>query len=221
MKSPDPISTTLLAAFLLAFAGCPAAADQQGHCNSTCTAADEMALRGLATRVAALEQAAAGGPGTRPVVYVGMAADLLHHGHVKLIQTASTYGRVVVGLLTDEAIESYKRKPIVPWEDRRILVASLVGVSMVIPQATLDYRSNLRTLRPDVVVHGDDWKNGRQSETRQQVIDTLHEWGGKLVEPPYTRGISTTDLIRRVQATPLTPDQQRGPANKDQQDIDG
>ena len=129
------------------------------------------------------------------LVYVGMAADILHHGHVNIINTASKYGRVVVGLLTDEAIESYKRKPKVTWEKRRLLVEAIQGVHLVVPQTTLDYRPNMRLLRPAFVVHGDDWKTGPQAKVRTQVIETLKEWGGRLIEPTYTSGVSTTAII--------------------------
>ena len=129
------------------------------------------------------------------LVYIGMAADILHHGHVNIINTGSKYGRVVVGLLTDEAIESYKRKPKVTWEKRRLLVEAIKGVHLVVPQTTLDSRPNMRLLRPSFVVHGDDWKTGPQAKVREQVIDTLKEWGGRLIEPTYTSGVSTTAII--------------------------
>jgi len=129
-------------------------------------------------------------------VYVAMAADLVHHGHVNIIKIASYYGKVTVGLLTDEAISSY-RVSIVPFDQRKIVIENFKGVDYVIAQKTLDYRPNLRILKPDFVVHGDDWKTGIQSKTRQQVIDCLAEWGGKLVEPYYTENISTTEIINR------------------------
>lgn len=111
------------------------------------------------------------------LVYIGMAADILHHGHVNIINTGSKYGRVVVGLLTDEAIESYKRKPKVTWEKRRLLVEAIKGVHLVVPQTTLDYRPNMRLLRPSFVVHGDDWKTGPQAKVREQVIDYVEGMG--------------------------------------------
>ena len=135
------------------------------------------------------------------LVYVGMAADILHHGHVNIIKTASKYGRVVVGLLTDEAIESYKRKPKITWEKRRLLIEHMKGVYLVVPQTTLDYRPNLRLLRPSFVVHGDDWKTGPESKARNQVIETLKEWGGRLIEPEYTSGVSTTKIIEKCKNT--------------------
>ena len=95
------------------------------------------------------------------------------------------------------AIESYKRKTVVPWENRKKLVEALKGVDLVVPQTTLDYAPNLKWLRPAFVVHGSDWADpkGPQYAARQAVIDTLEEWGGQLIEPPYTGGISTTDII--------------------------
>ncbi len=139
-------------------------------------------------------------------VYVGMSADLVHPGHLNIIKEASKLGRVTVGLLTDAAIASYKRLPYLEFEQRKTVVENLKGVDKVIPQETLDYRPNLEKLQPDIVVHGDDWKEGVQQEIRQQVIDTLKKWGGKLVEVPYTKGISSTMLNRAVKEVGTTPE---------------
>ena len=123
-----------------------------------------------------------------------MSADLIHHGHLNIIKVARELGEVTVGLLTDEAIASYKRVPLLSYEQRKVIVESLKGVARVVPQTTLDYVPNLRKLRPDYVVHGDDWQTGIQREVRQRVIDALQDWGGELVEPEYTPGISSTVL---------------------------
>lgn len=143
-------------------------------------------------------------------VYVGMSADMLHHGHINIINAAAKLGDVVVGLLTDKAIASYKRLPYLTFEERRAVVASLKGVTEVIAQETLDYRPNLEALKPDIVVHGDDWKTGVQAKVRQQVIDTMAQWGGKLVEVPYTPDISSTQLNKAVKAQGTTADRRRG-----------
>lgn len=127
-------------------------------------------------------------------VYVGMAADLLHPGHINLLQVAARYGRVTVGILTDAAVESYKRPPLLPYTARATVISNLRMVSRVIPQESLDYVPNLQRLQPDYVVHADDWKKGIQQQTRQAVIDCLAEWGGTLIEPPYTTGFSSTAL---------------------------
>ena len=142
-------------------------------------------------------------------VYVAMSADLIHPGHVNIIKTAIQYGEVIVGVLTDKAIASYKRLPHMTFEQRKQVVESLKGVARVIPQETLDYVPNLRMLKPDYVVHGDDWKEGVQRETRQRVIDVLAEWGGELIEPQYTPGISSTELNKAVREVGTTPDVRR------------
>ena len=143
------------------------------------------------------------------LVYVAMSADLIHPGHLNIIRTASELGDVTVGLLTDQAIASYKRLPFLSYEQRKAVVESLKGVARVVPQETLDYVPNLRALRPHYVVHGDDWRTGVQRETRARVIDALKEWGGQLVEPPYTPGISSTQLIHAAREIGTTPDVRR------------
>jgi phosphoenolpyruvate phosphomutase len=139
------------------------------------------------------------------IVYIGMSADLIHQGHLNIIHEGLKLGEVTIGLLTDEAIAGYKRLPLIAFNERKLIVENLKGVEKVIPQNTLDYVPNLIKLKPDFVVHGDDWKTGVQKEVRQQVIDTLAKWGGKLIEPNYTKGISSTDLISAVKAQGITP----------------
>jgi phosphoenolpyruvate phosphomutase / 2-hydroxyethylphosphonate cytidylyltransferase len=139
-------------------------------------------------------------------VYVAMAADLFHHGHLRIISEARKLGNVTVGLVTDEAVASYKRLPLLTYEQRKVIVENIKGVNEVIPQTTLDYASNLYKVRPDYVVHGDDWKVGVQKETRRKVIDILSEWGGELVELKYTDGISSTHLINALTERGTTPD---------------
>ena len=138
-------------------------------------------------------------------VYIAMSADLVHQGHVNIIAEGHKLGKVIIGLLTDEAIASYKRLPLIAFNERKIIVENLKGVEKVVPQTTLDYVPNLKELKPDYVVHGDDWKIGVQKEVRQRVLDTLAEWGGELVEPKYTEGVSSTDLIAAVKAQGITP----------------
>lgn len=138
-------------------------------------------------------------------VYVGMSADIIHPGHLNIINEARKLGEVIVGVLTDKAIASYKRLPFLNYEQRKIIVENIKGVKEVIPQETLDYTENLRKIRPSFVVHGDDWKVGIQSSTRQRVIEVLKEWGGKLVEIPYTPGISSTQLNKGIREIGITP----------------
>ena len=139
-------------------------------------------------------------------VYIGMSADLVHPGHLNIIKTARELGDVTVGLLTDEAIASYKRVPFMSYEHRKEVIENIKGVLRVVPQATLDYVPNLVSFKPDFVVHGDDWKEGVQQDTRACVIETLSVWGGKLVEVPYTKGISSTALQEAIKEVGTTPD---------------
>jgi phosphoenolpyruvate phosphomutase / 2-hydroxyethylphosphonate cytidylyltransferase len=139
-------------------------------------------------------------------VYIGMSADLIHPGHLNIIRVGAEYGDVTVGVLTDEAIASYKRLPYLTYAQRKEIVEALKGVARVVPQHTLDYVPNLLKYRPDYVVHGDDWKTGVQAKVRARVIAALSEWGGELVEPGYTPGISSSQLNKALKEIGTTPE---------------
>ena len=138
-----------------------------------------------------------------------MSADLIHPGHLNIINKGAELGEVTVGLLTDKAIASYKRLPYMSYEQRYEVVNSIKGVSRVVVQEALDYIPNLTELKPDFVVHGDDWKNGIQASTRLRVIEVLSQWGGELVEVPYTDGVSSTALNQILKELGTTPDIRR------------
>lgn len=142
----------------------------------------------------------------KKTVYVGMSADMIHPGHLNIIREACKLGAVTVGVLTDAAIASYKRLPYLNYEQRAEIVSSLKGVERVVPQTTLDYVPNLRELKPDFVVHGDDWKEGVQQKTRQRIIECMAEWGGKVIDIPYTQGISSTAMNQRLKEIGTTPE---------------
>ena len=142
----------------------------------------------------------------KKIVYVGLSADILHEGHINIIKTANQYGNVIVGLLTDEAIASYKNIPYLDYKKRKIVVENIKYVSKVIPQYTLDYVENLNLIKPNYVVHGDDWKSGVQKKTRDRVIKTLKKWSGKLIEPRYTRNISSTEIKNKISNILSSPD---------------
>ncbi|MHA1166426.1 MAG: phosphoenolpyruvate mutase [Candidatus Hodarchaeales archaeon] len=142
----------------------------------------------------------------RKQVYVAMCADIIHPGNLNIINVAKKLGEITIGLMTDNAIASYKRLPLLTYEQRRIIAENIKGIKKVIPQETHDYTENLLKLKPDFVVHGDDWKTGPQSRIRQKVIETLSEWGGQLVEPPYTVGISASQLKDSLRVIGTTPE---------------
>ena len=145
----------------------------------------------------------------KKIVYVAMSIDLVHPGHLNIINQASKLGEVIVGLLTDKAIASYKRVPIMEYKDRYKVVSAIKNVSKVIKQNTHDYSENLKKIKPDFVVHGDDWKYGVQKQIRANVIKELKKWNGKLIEIPYTKGISSTKLIKAEKSIGTTPDIRR------------
>ena len=139
--------------------------------------------------------------GTIPVVYVAMCADLLHHGHLNVLETAATYGEVTVGVLTDKAIATYKQPPMLPFDERMRIVRALSVVDVVVGQHTLDYTTNVVELKPAYVVHG----GPVQEQVRSKLIAALDSYGGKLLEIPYTDGISSTQLRDGVNAHGVTP----------------
>jgi len=139
-------------------------------------------------------------------VYVGLSADILHKGHINILKTANLYGDVYVGLLTDQAIASYKNIPYLDYEKRKVVLENIKYVKKVIPQKTLDYNENLKLIKPDYVVHGDDWKSGVQKETRKRVIKTLKVWSGKLIEPKYTKNISSTSIKKEMANIVASPE---------------
>ena len=139
-------------------------------------------------------------------VYTAFSIDLLHEGHINILKKAAKYGRVIVGLLTDKAIASYKRLPHFTYEKRKYILENLKYVSEVIPQHTLDYTLNLKKIKPDFVIHGDDWKYGIQKKTREKVIKTLKKWNGKLVEVKYTKNFSLENIKKENLHAGTTPE---------------
>ena len=139
-------------------------------------------------------------------VYVGLSADILHEGHINILKIANQYGDVIVGLLTDEAIASYKSIPYLDFKKRKVVVENIKYVSKVVPQTTLDYVANLILIKPDYVVHGDDWKTGIQKVTRDRVIKTLKKWSGKLIEPKYTKNISLNSIKKEMANIASSPE---------------
>ena len=138
-------------------------------------------------------------------VYIAMSADLITPNHVSIIQEARRLGEVVIGLLVDSAVAGYQRLPYMSYEERKVVMENIVGVKEVVPQESLDYVPNLLKVKPDYVLHRDDWNTGVLRETRQRVIDTLKQWGGELVEADHMPGITATALHRAIQEVGITP----------------
>ena len=123
----------------------------------------------------------------RKTIYVPMGADVIHSGHLNVINKAKKYGDVVIGLFADSAIAEYKSFPLINFQQRLEIIKNIKGVNKIMKQNTWDYSENLKAIKPDYLIHGDDWKKGIQKKTRAKVIKTLKKWGGRLIEVSYTK----------------------------------
>ena len=134
------------------------------------------------------------------IVFATMCADPIHYGHINMIKQAKKYGdKVVIGLLTDKAVKEYKSPPLMPFKYRKVVVESIKEVDEVIPQDSgLDYTKTLHEVKPDYLVHGDDWIYGRLKETRNKAIETMKIWSGKVIDIQYTEGVCSTDIKKKL-----------------------
>ena len=139
-------------------------------------------------------------------VYLGMVADIMHPGLTRIINEGARYGDVIIGLFTDKAVAEYKRLPYLTYEQRKEVVENIKGVSEVVAQDEWSYIPNLRRLKPDYIIHGDDWKLGMDMELREEVIKTMAEWGGQVIEIPYTKGINSSALVEEQKTIGTTPE---------------
>lgn len=147
-------------------------------------------------------------------VYMCFSTDIIHSGHIKIINKAAKLGRLTIGVLSDEAVASYKRFPLIPYSERKELIGNIKGVTKVVLQNTLSYRENLEKYRPDYVVHGDDWTRGYQKPIRDEVIAVLDKWGGQLIEYPYSESEVYDTLEQRYREQLSIPDFRRGRLRK-------
>lgn len=150
----------------------------------------------------------------RRIVYMSFSTDVLHGGHIALIKKACRMGKLIVGVLSDRAVASYRRFPLVPFDERKNLFANLRGVYKVVEQKTLSYRDNLEKYHPDYVIHGDDWKEGVQKSVRDEVITVLATYGGRLIEYPYAKDIKYRQLDDRMRREASLPDFRRAQLRK-------
>lgn len=147
-------------------------------------------------------------------VYMCFSTDILHSGHISIIRKAAKLGKVIIGVLSDEAVASYKRFPILPFAERKTLFENLSDVYKVVEQKTLNYRENLEKYKPNYVVHGDDWKYGFQKPIRDEVVESLATYGGQLVEFPYSDDKLYQNLDDRMRLELSLPDTRRARLKK-------
>lgn len=127
-------------------------------------------------------------------VYIMMSTDVIHEGHLNLLKRAKELGKVIVGVLSDEAAVQFDRFPTISFKERVNLIKNIDLVDEIVTQQEVSYEIILKEIKPDYVIHGDNWKEGPLANVRQNVIDTLKEWNGELVEVPYTRN----EQVRRI-----------------------
>lgn len=147
-------------------------------------------------------------------VYMCFSTDILHSGHFSIIKKAERLGKLIIAVLSDEAVVSYKRFPLVPFSERKAMMENVVGVYKVVEQNTLSYKENLLKYKPDIVVHGDDWQTGFQKPVRDETVSVLASYGGKLVEYPYSYNDSYQELENRARYNMSLPDVRRARLKK-------
>ena len=143
-------------------------------------------------------------------VYMCFASDIIHGGHIAIIKKAQKLGKLIIGVLSDEAVASYKRMPLVPASERKLMFENIAGVYKVVDQNTLSYKENLEKFKPSIVVHGDDWVTGFQRPIRDEVTAILAIYGGKLVEYPYSTDPKYAEIDARTRSDLAMPDIRRG-----------
>lgn len=147
-------------------------------------------------------------------VYIAFATGILHSGHLSLIKKARRLGKLIIGVLSDEAVASFKRFPLVSYVDRKAMFENITGVYKVVEQKTLSFRENLERYKPDIVVHGDDWLTGFQKPVRDEVVSILASYGGRLVEFPYSKDERYEKLEALTRSDLAMPDVRRGRLRK-------
>ena len=134
---------------------------------------------------------------------------MIHDGHLNIIKEAGKYGRVVIGVLSDEAMVRYNRFPGVDFEERVRMIEGLEGVSEVVVQREVMYDNIIKEIHPDYIIHGDNWKEGAMSAIRENVINLLNAYGGRLIEVPYTYSENTKRMDARMKEKLGMPEYRR------------
>ncbi len=134
----------------------------------------------------------------KKIVYLALAVDFLHSGHLRIIKLAKKYGNLIIGLMSDKAITEYKRLPLLSFNERKKIIENLSGIHKVIKQDDADYTKTLKKIRPNYFVHGSDWKYDNRKKIRKQVINILKKINCKLIEPEYKKKIDNYDFRSKL-----------------------
>ena len=142
-------------------------------------------------------------------VYTCFCTDVIHMGHENIIKEAQKYGEVTIGVLSDEAMIRFNRFPIISFKERMENVRKIEGVSFVVEQKEVLYENNIRKIKPDFVIHGDNWVNGPETVLRKNVLQTLEDIGGELIEVPYTYNEKVKKIDSHVKEILSMPEYRR------------
>ena len=142
-------------------------------------------------------------------VYTCFCTDVIHDGHLNIINEARKYGSVTIGALSDKALIRYNKFPTISLDERIKLYESLEGVDRVVVQNSMMYDDVIPELKPDYVVHGDNWANGPESAIRANVIRLLEQYGGELAEVPYTYNENVKKIDQRLKEKLSMPEYRR------------
>ena len=147
-------------------------------------------------------------------VYIAFSTDVIHAGHISIIKKAQRFGKLIAGIVTDEVVSSYRKFPLMTCSERKTMFENIAGVYKVVEQDTLSYKKNLELLKPNYVVHGDDWQHGFQKPLRDEVVSILASYGGRLIEFPYSKDERLEKIENRSRIGISLPDIRRGRLRK-------
>ena len=142
-------------------------------------------------------------------IYTCFCTEVIHEGHLNILRQARSYGRVIVGALSDRALIRYNRSPTISQEERVRLYRALEGVDTVVIQDDMLYEDVLSLIRPDYVIHGDNWQTGPEAAIRAQVVQKLEEIGGTLIEVPYTSNEGVKKIDSQLREKLAMPEYRR------------
>lgn len=143
------------------------------------------------------------------IVYTCFCTDILHDGHLNIIDQAKKYGEVIIGALSDEALIRYNKFPTISLDERIQLYQNIAGVSRVVVQNSMTYDDVIPEIKPDYIIHGDNWINGPEKAIRDGVIGLLSKYGGELIEVPYTYSESVKKIDQRLKEKLAMPEFRR------------
>lgn len=143
------------------------------------------------------------------IAYTCFTTDVIHEGHLNIIREAQKYGEVVVGIMSDRALVQFDRFPTISFAERIEMVKGLPGVAKVITQESVMYDDVIKKIKPNYVIHGDNWLEGPMKAIRDNVEKLVIEYGGKIVDVPYTYNPNVKDIDDKIKAKLSMPEFRR------------